>query len=60
MQKTAKLVIVTAALAVLSLFLVPLAGSCRGTEVAEMKDPQIPPLDAHRPAVTETATFSLG
>ncbi len=47
-------------LILLSLILAPLAGSCRGTEVTEMKEYAIPPIDANRPAATETATFALG
>jgi len=50
----------TMILILLSLILAPLAGSCRGTEVTEMKEYAIPPIDANRPAATETATFALG
>jgi len=36
-----------------------LAGATRG-DITPKSEHRIPPIDASRPAVTETATFSLG
>ncbi len=60
MRKTLNSAIGAAVLAVLSIFLLPLASACQDGEVTAMRDYQIPPIDTGRPAVTETATFALG
>jgi hypothetical protein len=60
MKKTANLVIGVAVLALLSIFLLPLANACQEAEVTAMGDYPIPPVDTDRPALTETATFALG
>lgn len=47
-------------IAALGFFSIPLTTSCVAPEATMAKDYQIPPIDAARPAVTETATFAMG
>jgi hypothetical protein len=47
-------------IAALGFFSVPLTTSCAAPEVTMARNYQIPPIDAARPAVTETATFAMG
>jgi hypothetical protein len=45
---------------VLSVFFTILASSCREAEPPVVRENKVPPIDANKPAVTETATFALG
>jgi hypothetical protein len=44
----------------LGLFSLPFLNSCTVPEATMTEDYQIPPIDAAKPAVTETATFAMG
>jgi hypothetical protein len=47
-------------LMMLGLFSLPLLNSCTVPEKTMAKDYQIPPIDAAKPAITETVTFAMG
>jgi hypothetical protein len=60
MRKKRMAMLGIALIAALGFFSLPLTSSCARPEVTMAKDYQIPPVDAARPAVTETAKFAMG